>query len=276
MTLASSTLRVAACQLRLHIGDTAANSDKGVEAIRAAAQQGARLVVLPELAVSGYAFDSVEEARRLAETLDGPTVRLWSALAAELDVVVVGGLCEDAGAVLRNSSVIIDRTGLRAVYRKVHLWDAEPDFFAPGDEPPPVVETPIGRVSTMVCYDLEFPEWVRRPALAGAEVLAVPTNWPAEPVRATPTPMETVRAQGAASTNRLVVVAADRCGEERGLVWTGGSAVVSAEGHLLAGPPPMPEPCVLVADVDLAATRDKRTSARNDALADRRTDLYGP
>ena len=97
-----------------------------------------------------------------------------------------------------------------------------------------------------------------------------------EPVRATPPPMETVRAQAAASTNRLVVVAADRCGEERGVVWIGGSAVVSAAGHLLAGPPPTPEPCVLVADVDLAPTRDKRTSARNDALADRRTDLYGP
>ncbi len=267
---------MAACQLRLQIGDTTANTDAGVEAIRGAAQQGARLVVLPELAVSGYAFDSVEEAHRLAEPLDGPTVRLWAALAAELDVVVVGGLCEDAGELLRNSSVIVDRTGLRAVYRKVHLWDAEPDFFAAGRHDPPIVDTAIGRIATMVCYDLEFPEWVRRPALAGAEVLAVPTNWPAEPLRASPTPMETVRAQAAASTNRMVVVAADRCGEERGIRWTGGSAVVSAEGHLLAGPPATPDPCVLVADVDLAPTRDKRTSTRNDALADRRTDLYGP
>ena len=71
---------------------------------------------------------------------------------------------------------------LRAVYRKAHLWDAESDFFAPGTAPPPVVDTEFGRIAMMICYDVEFPEWVRRPALAGADLLAVPTNWPADPV----------------------------------------------------------------------------------------------
>jgi predicted amidohydrolase len=268
-------VRVASCQVELAVGFPERNSDDVETAIRSAAGQGARLVVVPELAVSGYVFASLEEARSYAEPLDGPTVRLWASLAAELDLVLVGGLCEADGAVLRNSSVILDATGVRAVYRKVHLWGDEPDFFEPGSARPPVVDTAVGRVGTVVCYDLEFPEWTRLPAYDGAEILAVPTNWPTEPLRARPTPMEVVRAQATASTNHMVVVAADRCGPERGVEWTGGSAVISAQGHLLAGPPVGSTPAVLVVDVDLGPTRDKRTGPRNHPHADRRPDLYG-
>jgi 5-aminopentanamidase len=268
-------VRVAACQVALQVGHPVENADAVERAIRSAASQGARLAVVPELAVSGYVFTSVEEARALAEPLDGPTVRRWTGLARELDLVVVGGLCEDAGDTLFNSSVIVDASGLRARYRKVHLWNDEPDFFTPGSDRPPVVDTAIGRIGTMVCYDLEFPEWTRIAGLAGAEILAAPTNWPAEPQRARPTPMEVVRAQAAASTNRMVVVAADRCGPERGVEWTGGSSIISADGHLLAGPPDESAPVVLVADVDLGAARDKRVGPRNHPHRDRRTDLYG-
>ena len=268
------TVVAAACQVALEVGRPDGNRAAVEKAVREAAGRGAQLVVVPELATSGYVFRSLDEARSLAEPLDGPTVTAWTALARELGVVLVGGLCEDAGDHLRNSSLIIDATGLRAVYRKVHLWHDEPDWFRPGSEAPPVVDTAVGRVATVVCYDLEFPEWTRKAALAGADILAAPTNWPTEPVRAVPTPAEVVRAQATASMNRMVVVAADRCGEERGVEWTGGSAVISAEGHLLAGPLPRSEPGVLVAECDLAPVRDKRTGPRNHALLDRRTDLY--
>lgn len=271
---AGPVVRVAACQVSVAVGRPRDNAAGVEHAIRAAARGGARLVVVPELATSGYVFSSLEEARSLAEPLDGPTVTLWSELAKELDLVVVGGLNELGPDALYNASVVVDPSGLRARYRKAHLWGDEPDFFSPGDAAPPVVDTAVGRVATMVCYDLEFPEWARFPALAGAEILAVPTNWPAEPVRAEPTPMEVVRAQAVASMNRMVVVVADRCGPERGIEWTGGSAVISAEGHLLAGPPASSKPAVLLADVDLGPTRDKRSGTRNDALRDRRTDLY--
>jgi 5-aminopentanamidase len=266
---------VAACQVELAVGYPERNAELVDTAIRSAAARGARLVVVPELANSGYVFDTIDEARASAERIDGPTVRRWAALAAELDLVLVGGLCEDDGAVLRNSSVVLDPTGVRAVYRKAHLWGDEPNWFEPGSERPPVVDTALGRVGTVVCYDLEFPEWVRLPGLDGADILAAPTNWPADGARARPTPMEVVRVQAAASVNRMVVVAADRCGPERGVTWTGGSAVVSADGHLLAGPPQASEPAVLVADVDLGATRDKRTGPRNHPHRDRRTELYG-
>ena len=268
-------LRVASCQVLLAVGRPDDNAAAVEQAIRDAAREGACLVVVPELATSGYVFSSLQEARAWAEPLDGRTVTLWSDLASELGLVIVGGLSELDADALYNVSVIVDPSGLRARYRKAHLWADEPDFFVPGDALPPVVDTAVGRVATMVCYDLEFPEWSRFPAVAGADILAVPTNWPSEPVRATPTPMEVVRAQSVASTNRMVVIVADRCGVERDVEWTGGSAIISADGHLLAGPPPTSEPAVLVADVDLGRTRDKRTGPRNDALLDRRTDLYG-
>jgi 5-aminopentanamidase len=265
---------VAACQVRLQVGQPDANADACEAAVREAATRGAELVVLPELAVSGYVFESVDEARSLAEALDGPTVARWTSLARELGVVLVGGLCEDGGAQVFNSSVVIDASGLRAGYRKAHLWGDEPDFFTPGHDRPPVVDTVLGRIGTVVCYDLEFPEWTRLPALAGADILAVPTNWPAGPTRALPTPGEVVRAQATASTNRMVVVAADRCGTERDVEWVGGSAVIDADGGLLAGPPPAAAPTVLVADVDLGPARDKRTGPRNHPHRDRRPHLY--
>jgi predicted amidohydrolase len=84
-----------------------------------------------------------------------------------LNLVIVGGFCERLpGDELANSAAMIDANGLRAVYRKAHLWDAEKDIFTPGDAPP-VVETLHGRLGMLICYDLEFPEWVRLPALAG-------------------------------------------------------------------------------------------------------------
>jgi predicted amidohydrolase len=232
------------------------------------------VVVLPELAVSGYVFRDAGEARGLAERPDGPTVTGWAERAAAHGLVVVGGFAEDGGDALYNSAALVDPSGLRAVYRKVHLWDREPIAFTPGDEPPAVVDTPHGRIGVIVCYDLEFPEWVRAAALAGAELLCVPTNWPREPRPAGERPMEVLRTMVSASTNRMAIAVCDRCGDERGVAWVAGSAIAGPDGWLLAGPPPAAEPALLLADVDLAAARDKAVGPRNDALADRRAELY--
>ncbi|MGH8350141.1 MAG: nitrilase-related carbon-nitrogen hydrolase, partial [Pseudomonas sp.] len=171
MSSVKSTV-VACCQLAPKIGDLAHNRTLTERAIRQAAFQGAQIVVLPELVQSGYLFADRDEALNLAETVDGPTLHLWQALARELNLVIVGGFCERLpGDELANSAAMIDANGLRAVYRKAHLWDAEKDIFTAGDAPPPVVETVHGRLGMLICYDLEFPEWVRLPALAGADLL---------------------------------------------------------------------------------------------------------
>ena len=269
-------IRVACHQLAPAIGELDANRAAALGAIDAAAAAGAQVVVLPELVASGYVFDDADEARALAEPADGPTVTGWAGRAAAHGIAIVGGFAELGGdGRLYNSAALVDPSGVRALYRKAHLWDREQLFFTPGDELPPVVETAYGRIALMVCYDLDFPEWTRATALRGAELLCVPTNWPREARPDGERPMEVLRAMVAAATNRIAVAACDRCGTERGVEWVAGTAIAGADGWLLAGPPPVAEPALLVADVDIAAARDKSIGPRNDALRDRRPALYG-
>ncbi|ALL80239.1 hypothetical protein AD017_01645 [Pseudonocardia sp. EC080619-01] len=245
--------------------------------VREAVAGGTRLVVLPELAVCGYAFTDAAEARAAAEPLDGPTVGRFARLTAELGCVLVAGLAELApdGRVY-SSAVVVEGGELRAAYRKVHLWDREAELFSPGDAPPPVVATAAGRIAPMVCYDLEFPEWVRAAAEAGAEIVAAPVNWPWRPTPDGQHPLEVAKVRAAAGAYRVHVVAADRCGTERGVAWFGAGVVCGADGHLLAGPggPPPGEPGVLYARLDPAGARDKRLGPHNHALRDRRPELY--
>ncbi|OYQ25400.1 carbon-nitrogen hydrolase [Pseudomonas mandelii] len=267
---------VACCQVAPKIGDLAYNRTLTERAIRSAALQGAQVVVLPELVQSGYLFADRDEALSLSETTDGPTLRLWTALAKELNVVVVGGFCERLqGDELANSAAMIDAQGLRAVYRKAHLWDAESEIFSPGNDAPPVVETVHGRIGLLICYDLEFPEWVRLPALAGAELLCAPVNWPDGPRPPTERPAEVVRVQANASVNRMFIAACDRHGHERGVGWVQGSVIVDADGYPLAGPAEQGGEQILLATLNLAEARNKRISTRNDLHRDRRLGLYG-
>ena len=268
---------VAACQIpvRIGVGDHAPL----VAAVREAVGRGARLVVLPELAVCGYVFDDAAEVWAAAEDLDGPAVTVLRELSRELGCVLVCGFAERGeGGVVHNSAVLVEGGEVRVCYRKVHLWDREAELFVPGDAPPPVVDTAVGRVAVMVCYDLEFPEWVRLAAQAGAEIVAAPVNWPLLPRPAGERALEVVKAQAAAGTYRVHVVVADRCGRERGVDWVGGSLVCASSGYLLAGPATpdgaVAAPAVLTAELDPAEARDKSLGPRNDAMRDRRPHLY--
>jgi predicted amidohydrolase len=268
---------VACCQLELAIGAVAANREAGRAAIVEAASQGAQVVVLPELASSGYVFEDEAEARHLAEPLDGQTVTAWHELAAAHDLVIVGGICErDPGeARPRNSAVVVDRDGVRAVYRKAHLWDREGLVFAAGAQPPPVLDTAYGRIAVIVCYDLEFPEWVRLPALQAAELLCVPTNWPREPRPPGERPAEVIRAQAGAGANRMFIAVCDRAGVERGVRWCNGTSIIGPDGYPLAGPVGEDRAATIAARCRLKDARDKSIGPRNDVLADRRPQLYG-
>jgi predicted amidohydrolase len=117
---------------------------------------------------------------------------------------------------------------------------------------------------------------VRLPALAGAELLCAPVNWPRTPYPPTERPQEVVRVQASASVNRMFIAACDRVGRERDVDWAGGTVIVDPDGFALAGPAGDEETVTLLARCPLEQARDKRTSERNDALADRRPELYGP
>ena len=203
-----NSVRVVCHQLAPRIGDAEYNRTLSAEAIRSAAALGAQVVVLPELAQSGYVFTDTQEALRVSEPLDGPTLTLWKTLANSLNIIVVAGFCERLTATqVANSAALIEPHGRLTVYRKAHLWDRETLIFTPGTEPPPVVDTAVGRIAVMICYDLELPAWVRLPALAGAALLCAPVNWPDGPRPAGERPAENVRVQANADVNRLFIAA---------------------------------------------------------------------
>jgi 5-aminopentanamidase len=264
---------IAAVQLSPVVGDLAGNIDRATAAIRAAVDGGAAIVVLPELTTSGYVFTDRQEARSLAIGPDDPVFERWAAMLGDA-VLVVGFAEEGEDRLLFNSAAVIDGAGVRAVYRKVHLWDLEKRVFTAGRQQPALVETPYGRIGLMICFDLEFPEWTRIAALQGADLLVVPANWPVQPRPDGGAVPEVQVAAATARLNHMAVVVADRQGTERGVEWAGGTHVVGADGGILAVVGPGDG--VAWADVDLPASRDKRQATLVDLLADRRPDLYGP
>lgn len=267
--------RIACAQIAPRVGDVDHNLRIALDAIERAAAAGADVLVLPELTTSGYVFTSCDEARSLAEPPDGRSLSAWVEAAGRHGLTVVGGFLELADdGTLFNSAAVVDGHGPRLVYRKVHLWDRELLVFTPGSEPPPVLDLPFGRLSVAVCYDLEFAEYMHVIALAGADLVCIPTNWPRYPRPEGERPMELIRGQATASTNRIFVAACDRHGIERGVDWVGGSVIIDENGWLLQGPPADFGEALLVADLDLARARDKTLNERNDVFADRIPDLY--
>jgi predicted amidohydrolase len=266
-------VRVAACQVTIDIDDPEGTRRNLVSAVTGAAARGAQLVVLPELALCGSLFRDAAEAAARSEPASGPTVELFRELSAQYGIVVVAGFCETSGlARPYNSAVVVENGQVRSVYRKTHLWDFEKELFTPGDVLPPVVDTAVGAVAPLVCYDLTFPEMLRSVALRGAQLIASPANWPHSGLPSI-RPPEVSTAMAGAATNHLVVVVADRVGDERGTSWVGGSVICDVDGFRVAGPE-FGVPTLLVADVDLDAALDKQISARNHVFLDRRLDLY--
>jgi 5-aminopentanamidase len=265
--------RIVCQQLHPRIGSLEANRGLSLNAIAAAVSERADIIVLPELVTSGYVFESVQEAAAVAIPATDPLLREWGAAASRGDAVVIGGFCErgDDGK-LYNSAAVVDGSGVLGVYRKVHLWDREKLWFAPGDSPPRVFDTPHGRIGVIVCYDLEFPEMTRTLALAGAELIAVPTNWPLVERPAGERPPEVTIAMAAARVNRVSIACCDRVGTERGEEWTGGTSIIDENGWVLAS---QTEKGSAKALIDLTRSHDKSTTRLADAFGDRRPEIYG-
>jgi predicted amidohydrolase len=261
--------RIACCQFAPTFGDLAANAEAIAQRVRDAVAGGADIIVLPELATSGYMFETADEARALA--LTPADFANWSAAAG--DSIVIGGFCEsgDDGN-LYNSAVMVDAEGVIANYRKTHLWDREKLIFTPGHVLPTVVKTKHGDIAVMVCYDIEFGELTRRVVLDGAELIAAPVNWPLFPRPDGEHPGEVITAMSTARTNKVAVACCDRTGAERGQQWTEGSAIIDPNGWVAAAAGP--GTAMAIADIDLTLTHNKTLTEHVDLLADRRADLY--
>lgn len=254
------------------MGEVAANIDALRESLAGAAAAGAQLVVAPELCLSGYVFVDEREARAAAVRRDDPR---WERIRAELPdgVVAVVGYAEDAGDRLFNTAAVLTRSHRIGDYRKSHLWGSETRFFTRGDAAGALFDTPVGRLGVAVCYDNEFPEVPRGLALAGAEILALPVNWPLVERPAGERAPETIQAMAAARSSRLATVVADRHGTERGVPWTGGTAIIDDDGWITAVAPDGVG--LALATLLLRHPSDKSLPPHNDLFRDRRPDLYG-
>ena len=263
--------RIACCQIHPAIGESRANADTITSHLVDAVRAGADVVVLPELATSGYMLENVDEAMGLALTPDADEFAQWAAVLG--NSVAVVGFCElgDDG-LLYNSAALVDATGLQLIYRKIHLWDREKLIFTAGSALPTVTTTRHGRLAVMVCYDLEFAEVTRHVALNGAELIVAPVNWPLAPRPDGERAGELITAMSTARTNKLAIAVCDRTGVERGQQWTAGTAIIDPHGWVITSVGPSIG--VAVADVDLGTTHDKSLTEYADVFADRRIDLY--
>lgn len=271
------TAYVASLQTAPAMGEVAANVARSIELAEEAIARGARLVVLPELANTGYMFESREEAYALAEPVpEGPSSRAWIALAERRGIYLVAGIAERRGDRLYNSALVAGPQGYIGTYRKLHLWGDENLYFEAGDLGLPVFHTELGRLGVAICYDGWFPEVYRLLALRGADLVAVPTNWVPMPGQTPDGPaMAHALAIAGAHSNGLTVVCADRVGIERGQPFVGRSLIVGSQGWTAAGPASADREEILLAAVDLkAARRGRQLNAFNHVLRDRRCDVY--
>jgi predicted amidohydrolase len=270
------SFRGAVIQLEPVFGQVAANLALIERAVRATAADGAELMVLPELCTTGYVFADRAEAQALAEPVTGRAVATLAGLAAELGVHLIAGVAEQDGAELFNSAVLIGPGGLIGTYRKVHLWNNENTLFEPGNAGLPVFDTDLGRLGLLICYDLWFPEASRALAVQGSEIICVPTTWvPIPGQRAGAAAMAITLCQAAAHVNSVYVLAADRCGVERGQPFIGQSVIVAPTGWPEGDPASATEPGVVTAMIDPAAGRRLRTwNDFNDPVINRRPEVY--
>lgn len=271
--------------------DRNANLETSINGIREAAARGARLVLLQELHTGPYFCQTEDtEVFDLAEPIPGPTTAVLGDLAAELGVVIVASLFERrAPGLYHNTAAVLDADGtLAGTYRKMHIPDDpgyyEKFYFAPGDLGFEPVDTAVGRLGVLVCWDQWYPEAARLMALAGAELLLYPTaiGWtdedPADEQGRQRDAWITIQ-RAHAVANGLPVLVCNRTGFEaspengdQGIRFWGSSFVTGPQGEILAEAG-KDKPEVLVADVDL-----KRSEAVRRIwpyLRDRRIDAYG-
>jgi predicted amidohydrolase len=266
-------MQVAVAQMQPRLGENERNLDAGLARLEEAVAAGAELLVLPECAIPGYMFGSLEEAMPFAEEIPGPTTEALEEACRRVGAHVVCGLLEREGDVLYNAAVLVGPEGLIGSYRKTHLPFLGVDrFTTPGDELS-VFDTPLGRIGLEICYDLRFPEVTRTLALRGADIVAHPTNFP----MAAKVQTEVITLARAAE-NRIYLLTANRVGKERSGEFCGWSQIVDPFGKRLAEADETEEK-LLVADIDLEQARDKDYVIPGEyelyLFGDRRPALYG-
>jgi len=240
------------------------------------AGNGAFLTVFPECALTGYCFESLEEAQPFAETIPGPSTQEMVEICKRFEVFAAFGMLEQDGDRLFNACVLVGQNGVVGAYRKIHLPFLGIDrFVTPGDRPFDVVSVGPMRVGMNICYDGAFPESSRVMALGGADLIILPTNWP--PGAQT---FADYAINSRAMENCIFYMAVNRIGTEGEFRFIGKSRICDTDGDNLAFASHEDE-TILYAEIDVERARNKRlvrvpNKHEIDRFADRRPEMYGP
>jgi 5-aminopentanamidase len=264
--------RLAVCQFEPEMLDKAANLEKIADMARSASFAGAELIVFPECCVTGYPV-TPELSRAvlgLAEPVmgpePGPSVRALEQISREVGASLVVGLPERLDVSVANSAVFVaPDAGVAGCFRKVHLWEADREFFERGNEFP-TFEGPAGCFGVLICYDLEFPESARSLALQGAQVVVAPT--------ADMSPWQDyqrVFCRARAMENQIFFASANYIGTVESVEFFGGSIIADPYGRVLAEAGTAE--AILVADIDLSLI--PKVTAELQYLGQRRPEMYG-
>jgi predicted amidohydrolase len=259
--------RIAIVQEDSFLGDTSRNLERACGIIQHAAEQGARLVLFPEMFLTGYGIK--EDARYLAEEISGASIRRLKQAAQRYRIDVCMGFPElepASGKIFNSLACVSDRGRVRCVYRKIHLYDQERGYFHPGSDVM-LADTAVGRAGFLICYDLEFPEHARVLALQGAQILLAATANMIPWCR-----HQDTYTQSRAMENQVFLAIANRIGRENETVFCGGSACVDPMGQILCHADDQ-TPTVMLADIETGALAAARNSSI-DYLRDRRPEVY--
>jgi omega-amidase len=257
-------ITVSIAQINVKDGDPRKNWAVMQEWTQEAVRRGSDLVVFPELWDNGFALD---RAKEFASTLSGGLFAQVAALSRASNIHVVGSMLEKRGVGAYNTAAVFSpRSGVLGAYRKIHLFEpmGEVEFLTAG-EAPLIVDLPWGATAIAICYDLRFPELLRRYAADGAKMLILPSQWPQARLNHWRTLI-----QARAIENQYFVVACNRVGEYNGTVYGGHSMVVGPWGDvMIEGGDNEMMLTVKIDTADVDAVRGKMP-----VLQDRRPNLY--
>lgn len=244
--------------------DVEANQTLYAEYMREAAGKGVEFLVFPELSIQGYPRNYLAEEEgevidhvgAVAEPIDGPSVTKIAALAKDLNITVVAGLIEagDRPGINHNTAVLISPDGVLGSYRKVHLPLQERIFFWPGSDWP-VIQTSVGNVGLMICYDKAWPEAARELFLRGADMFVMPTAWwhwdPVDGADDMWLNHYVLFERARAVENNRWFLSSNLVGELGGKNFFGVSQIIDPCGRIIASTPYC-KPGLAVAEVDIA------------------------
>lgn len=257
-------MKIGVLQFAPEFADISANIAKIGQLLKKASH--ADLWVLPELASTGYNFLNREQAVLLSEELSKSRfVNFLVGQAAKTNSWFVAGINERSGDKLYNSSVMVSPDGEVGVYRKLHLFRREKEFFEPGNLGLPVFETPWGKIGMLICFDWMFPEAWRILALKGVRLVCHPSNLVLPYCQGV--------VPGYALTNRIFIATVNRVGYERDNVFTGRSVVVDPFGEVLFHGNQKTQETVVI-EIDTSLSDNKMITPENNLITDRRTDVY--